>query len=278
MDIVLKLFSESLLSFYPAMTKFIKFPVINQLWARVFIYSIISFIFMNKKIAFQKMFSVIGFLLASVTVFHVWTSYVGFKNLDAGVSYSIFYIYPILIILFSANPFKLYYLLPLLGVFFLTYPEWKINGKSDEKKNNFIIGIIAIFGSMISEVWIYFIVKKIGINNKWNVLFISYFLPAILVSSVLALKGKIIPQNIYQNGTNKYLILLLAGNAIIGALGYFLRFYTIDKLSSELYGVLSYFGIIMAYIYGWLINKEALSWQKIIGSLIIVLSSIFIRF
>jgi len=166
----------------------------------------------------------------------------------------------------------------LIGVFFITYPEWKINGKSDEKKNNFIIGIIAIFGSMISEVWIYFIVKKIGINNKWNVLFISYFLPAILVSSVLALKGKLIPQNIYQNATNKYLILLLAGNAIIGALGYFLRFYTIYKLSSELYGVLSYFGIIMAYIYGWIINKEGLSWQKIIGSLIIILSSIFIRF
>jgi len=276
MDVILKLLSESLLSFYPAMTKFIKFPVINQLWARLFIYSIISFIFMNKNIAFQKMFSFIGILLAIITVFHVWTSYVGFKNLESGVSYSIFYLYPLFIILFSGNPFKLYYILPLLGVFILTYPEWKINGISNQ--NNFIIGIIAIFSSMISEVWIYFIVKKIGINNKWNVLFISYFLPAILVSSVLALKGKLIPQNIYQNGTNKYLILLLAGNAIIGALGYFLRFYTIDKLSSELYGVLSYFGIIMAYIYGWIINKEGLSWQKIIGSLIIILSSIFIRF
>ena len=276
MDVILKLLSESLLSFYPAMTKFIKFPVINQLWARLFIYSIISFIFMNKNIAFQKMFSFIGILLAIITVFHVWTSYVGFKNLESGVSYSIFYLYPLFIILFSGNPFKLYYILPLLGVFILTYPEWKINGISNQ--NNFIIGIIAIFSSMISEVWIYFIVKKIGINNKWNVLFISYFLPAILVSSVLALKGKLIPQNIYQNGTNKYLILLLAGNAIIGALGYFLRFYTIYKLSSELYGVLSYFGIIMAYIYGWIINKEGLSWQKIIGSLIIILSSIFIRF
>lgn len=276
MDVILKLLSESLLSFYPAMTKFIKFPVINQLWARLFIYSIISFIFMNKNIAFQKMFSFIGILLAIVTVFHVWTSYVGFKNLESGVSYSIFYLYPLFIILFSGNPFKLYYILPLLGVFILTYPEWKINGTSNQ--NNFIIGIIAIFSSMISEVWIYFIVKKIGINNKWNILFISYFLPAILVSSFLAFKGNLVPQNIYQNGTNKYLILLLAGNAIIGALGYFLRFYTIDKLSSELYGILSYFGIVMAYIYGWSLNKEVISWQKITGTLIIVLSSIFIRF
>ena len=268
MDIILKIVSESLLSFYPAMVKYINFPIINQLWARVTVYSLIAFFFMNKKIGFQLIFSSIGLLLAFVSVIHIWTSYLGFKNLDAGVSYSIFYIYPLLIILFSGNPFSIKYIIPLIGVGLLTYSGWINN----EKNNNFVLGISGIIGATLTEVWLYFIVKKMNITNKWNILFISYLLPTIIFT--LVLNKNIIPQK-NDDKWKKNVILMLLGNAIIGALGYYLRYYTISRLPSRIYGVLSYFGIVMAYVYGWFLNKEKLSWVKAIGSGIILISSLF---
>jgi multidrug transporter EmrE-like cation transporter len=146
------------------------------------------------------------------------------------------------------------------------------------------------------------------INNKWNILFIAYLLPAIILSAIL--NKNVLPKNEKnneknnennneknneknnnidstnetdknkenkenkENKWNKDVIFLLLGNAIIGALGYYLRFYTIEKLPVVVYSSLSYFGIIMAYFYGWELNKETLDWKKAIGSLLIILSGI----
>jgi len=301
MDIILKLVSESLLSFYPAMVKYIQYPIINQLWARLVIYTIISSFFMTK-LSLQLLLSFPGLLLAFTNIFHVWTSYIGFKNLEAGVSYSIFYIYPLLIILFSGSPFRWYYLLPLIGVFLLTYSQWKAtapalkisptqtktqtNSRDHQEHNKkFTYGVLGILGATISEAMIYFIVKRLNHNNhnQWTTLFIAYFIPALVVTLILIVTKKIIPQKTTpptpptQIPTkNHNLLILLVGNAIIGALGYYLRFYTITRLPSSLYGVLSYFGIVMAYVYGALLNKDKITFPKVLGSLIIIISSLFI--
>jgi len=287
MDIILKLVSESLLSFYPAMVKYIPYPVYNQLQVRLFIYTIISAIFSSQLTHLLPfLISPIGILLAITNLFHVWSSYVGFKNLDAGVSYSLFYIYPLLIILFAGNTFRWYFLLPLLGVYFLT----KSQNQAHSQKS--MIGILAILGAAVSEAMIYFIVKKIQNGNKWDTLFIAYFFPAVAVTLYLIFTKKLIPtvpeqkndilsqsdkkeEKFANLGASKYFILLLLGNAIIGAIGYYLRFYTIDRLPSSLYGILSYVGIVMAYVYGYILNNDEVTLQKIIGSVIIIFSSLF---
>ena len=265
MDVSLKLLSESLLSFYPAMVKYIQFPIINQLWARLSIYALISLLFIDKSV-FPKLLSGSGILLAITSVFHVWSSYIGFKNLESGVSYSIFYVYPLLIILLAGNKFKFYYLLPLIGVFLLSYPNFK-NGASKDH----IIGLLGIIGATLSEVGIYFIVKRLQNKNPWNTVLISYLLPAIFLTIIL--NKKAIPNE--PNQSYKQLLLLILGNALIGVIGYTLRFYTINRLPSNLYGILSYFGIVMAYVYGYMLNEEKITIMKVIGSLIIVISALF---
>jgi len=77
---------------------------------------------------------------------------------------------------------------------------------------------------------------------------------------------------------NIFLKNAVIGNAVIGVLGYYLRFYTIGKLSSGVYGSLSYFGIIMAYVYGTFLNKDKITWQKILGSLTIMSGCIYALF
>ena len=267
--IFLKLLSESLLSFYPAMVKYINFPLINQLWARLVIYTIISLFFINYKNIFSKIFSLIGLLLAGVNLIHIYSSYLGFQKLDSGVAYSLFYTYPFFILLFSGNPILLIYLLPLVGIIFLTYSSWK-----EQSKKNLIIGIIAILIASLTETGIYFIVKRLNEKNSWIPLFIAYFLPSLLITAIL--NKNVIPKEEIKNKTK--LVLLLVGNAVIGSLGYFLRFYTINKLSTMTYSSLSYFGIFMAYVYGWILNKELVNWEKIVGSILIIGSGIYLNY
>jgi len=267
--IFLKLLSESLLSFYPAMVKYINFPLINQLWARLVIYTIISLFFINYKNIFSKIFSLIGLLLAGVNLIHIYSSYLGFQKLDSGVAYSLFYTYPFFILLFSGNPILLIYLLPLVGIIFLTYSSWK-----EQSKKNLIIGIIAILIASLTETGIYFIVKRLNEKNSWIPLFMAYFLPSLVITAIL--NKNVIPKKEITNKTK--LVLLLVGNAVIGSLGYFLRFYTINKLSTMTYSSLSYFGIFMAYVYGWVLNKELVNWEKIVGSILIIGSGIYLNY
>lgn len=281
LNVILKLLSESLLSFYPAMVKYIKFPVVDQLLGRLVIYSIIASFFSNWKIVKNIIFSSGGLILAFVNLIHIYSSYIGFSLLEAGVSYSIFYIYPVLIIFFSKIELKWYHLIPLLGVGLLTHSNWNtITGKNgEESKKKAIAGILGIFGATITEVMLYFIVKefsgKTG-GNQWNILLVAYLLPAIVMSLILGKKIKldIVDKNIQWK---KNIILLVAGNAVIGALGYYLRFYTIPKLPAGTYSILSYFGIVMAYVYGWILNEEGINSEKIIGSLLIMASALFIN-
>jgi len=265
-----KIISESLLSFYPAMVKFIQFPIINQTWARLIVYTIISGLFLNWRTIWPTLFSQLGLSLALVNVIHIISSYIGFANLEAGASYSIFYIYPILIILFSGMKFHWIYLLPIIGITLLSYSSWKNVGKENAVK-----GITGIIFATFTEVAMYFIVRQMkDQTNKWNILFIAYFLPALTISLILNKNVIPKPQNNSQNKWKKEIILLLTGNAIIGAIGYYLRFYTIDKLPVLLYSTLSYVGIIMAYIYGWILNKDKIGLAEIMGSFLIIISGI----
>lgn len=276
--VFLKLFSESLLSFYPAMVKYIQFPVINQMWARLVVYALISALFMNWGTVWKELFSWFGVLLAVMQVLHIYSSYIGFSLLDAGVSYSIFYMYPLLIMLLGGVGWRWIYLATLFGVGMLTWSSWK-STLGDAEQLKVFKGLTGILIATLTEVGLYFIVRKMhGESNKWNILFIGYLIPAIVLSIILN-KNAIPRQESTEEG--KWwtgVFLLLVGNALIGAMGYYLRFFTIDKLSTLVYSSLSYFGIVMAYVYGWALNKDKITWEKACGSLIIIISGILMNF
>ena len=70
----------------------------------------------------------------------------------------------------------------------------------------------------------------------------------------------------------------MAINIAIGLIGYLLRFYATTRLNTKIYASLSYFGIIMSYIYGIFINKDKLTLPKIIGTLLIVIPNLWLVF
>ena len=270
--IVSKLFSESLLSFYPVFVKKIDLSILLQLWTRLITYVLISVFFINYAFITNNILSKEGILLSLINLFHVYASYEGFKNLDSGVSFTIFNIYPILILLFSGVVWKPIYFLAIFGLLFFVYDNYK-NSKGDNL--NFYFGLIMIILAAITEAIIFFIVKEVKTKNNWDHLFLSYIWGSVILTIYLLLdKKNTIDFDTSTTWSN--LIIAIIINGLIGTIGYYLRFYSIYRLEPELYAILSYFGIIMAYFYGIIINKETINIYKIIGTLLILLSNYYI--
>lgn len=281
-----KLVSESLLSLYPIFVKKISIPMDLQLWTRLVTYVMISIFFINLSWIVPNIFTTSAMALAIINISHIYTSYEGFSNLDSGVAYSIFNIYPLLILLLSGISWRFEYLYAIGGLALFVYSSYleEIKNKNNKILVNFAYGFGMILIAAFTEALIYFVVKNLKTDNNWNQLFIAYFFGAIL-SSIWIIKKYILSDKedfaINPNNTEKSNSLGLVGlaiiiNGVIGALGYWLRFYSVYRLDPVIYSMLSFFGIIMAYFYGVVINGETIDWYKIAGTGLIILSNLLI--
>jgi drug/metabolite transporter (DMT)-like permease len=274
-EIASKLASESLLSLYPVIVKNINIPFEMKLWSRFFTYVVISIFFINPAYIQTNLVSIDGILLSVVTIAHVYTSYKGFMLLESGVSYTLFYLYPIMILLMSGEPIHPVMILSILGVYLLysekenTKEELK-NIKEDNKQTekDKINGVIMISLAAFTEALIYFIVRRLKTSNNWNHIFLSYFPGSLLLTGLLY-------KQIVKS--NSLVSLSLGLNGVIGLVGYLLRFFAISRLEPSIYAPLSYFGVIMAYVYGILINGEHITLTKVIGSLCIIIPNLFLH-
>ena len=284
--IISKLLGESLLSFYSIFVKKINVELIMQMWSRFFTYVIISAFFVDWGFIAKSIFSVNGLLLSAVTGLHVYSSYRSFQLLDSGVATTLFYVYPILILLFSGTAISPIFLISLFGVYLIANdlrgePIEK-TGKNEDHEN--IIktntqmkpsfwneGIFSAFMAAITEAMIFFLVKDLKTLNNWNHLFLSYSFGAIALTGYLW--KNIVSIQLYS-GTS----ISLAVNAFIGLVGYYLRFFAISRLDASIYAPLSYFGIVMSYIYGIFLNNDKITIQKIIGTLCIVFTNLYILY
>jgi drug/metabolite transporter (DMT)-like permease len=276
-EIASKLASESLLSLYPVIIKNINIPFEMKLWSRFFTYVVISMFFINPAYIQSNLVSLDGILLSVVTIAHVYTSYKGFMLLESGISYTLFYLYPIMILLMSGEPIHPVMILSILGVYLL-YSENEKKEQGKEKRTNIkeeeqkdkdkLNGVIMISLAAFTEALIYFIVRRLKTSNNWNHIFLSYFPGSLLLTGFL-----------YKqiSKSNSLVSLSLGLNGVIGLVGYLLRFFAISRLEPSIYAPLSYFGVIMAYVYGIMINGEHITLTKVLGSLCIIIPNLFLH-
>jgi len=272
-EIASKLASESLLSLYPVIVKNIAIPFEMKLWSRFFTYVVISMFFINPAYIQSNLVSLDGILLSVVTIAHVYTSYKGFMLLESGISYTLFYLYPIMILLMSGEPIHPVMILSILGVYLLYSEKNKEQGEDkkpdeEEKNKDKLNGVIMISLAAFTEALIYFIVRRLKTTNNWNHIFLSYFPGSLLLTGFL-----------YKqiSKSNSLVSLSLGLNGVIGLVGYLLRFFAISRLEPSIYAPLSYFGVIMAYVYGILINGEQITLTKVLGSLCIIIPNLFLH-
>lgn len=255
MDIASKIVAESLLSLYPVFVKNIGLPVSIQLWSRCFTYVVISLFFLKYSTLWKNVFSKMGILLSFITLIHIYTSYEGFLQLESGTAYTLFYVYPLLIALMSGE-FSPVMLVSMIGVFLMT--------ESVELRNGY--GIMMIMLAALTEALIYFVVRGIRASN-WHHIFISYIWGAIFLTIYYW------NQLHLENTTLSFSLLL---NGIIGAAGYWLRFYSMGQLRPLVYSLLSYVGIVMSFVYGWWFNQEEFTIYKLLGVICILIPNVYL--
>ena len=282
--ILSKLLGESLLSFYSIFVKKINVELIMQIWSRFFTYVIISSLFVDWEFIAKYIFSNNGLLLSAVTIAHVYSSYRSFQLLESGVATTLFYVYPILILLFSGTPISPIFIISLVGVYLIANdlqvkpkenyqenPDNIIKKNTQMKESFWNEGVFAAFMAAATEAMIFFLVKDLKTLNNWNHLFLSYLFGAIALT--VYLWKNIVSIQLYSG-----LSLTLVVNAFIGLVGYYLRFFAISRLDASIYAPLSYFGIVMSYIYGILLNNDKMTIRKIIGTLCIIFTNLYILY
>ena len=275
--ILAKLISESLLSLYPTFIKKTPVQLDKQLLTRLMGYSIIPLFFISYKFIGKSIFSKNTLLLSLITFIHILFSYKGFKILNSGIAYTIFYLYPIMLIFWKNKRFSIFYLTTFIGLILLTVNMKDIKTSFSQEK---IKGIIYVLLATITEVIIYFLVKNLNTDNQWNTIFLSYF-PAFIIYGIYYLYRSVAAKRLYENRKRllkniqfDYKVPMLLGfNVVVGLVGYYLRFVSVKKVPTNIYAVLSYFGIFMSYIYGYIFDKEKITMYQLLGTITIVLSN-----
>jgi len=238
--------------------KFIPVSLPLQMWSRFVSYILISFLFIDYSYVFKQLISPLGIALSLITLVHIYTSYKGFLLLNSGVSYTLFYTYPVIILLLSGYTLPSIVALACVGIGFLSTTS-QLDSYPYE-------GVFMITLAAFTEAIIYFIIRAMPSKNAWNHVFLSYFVGALLLTAYLR-----------PTVSTNELSLSMGINSILGLGGYLLRFYSMSHLDVFTYALLSNVGIIMSYVYGYVWFKETITFSQLIGTLCIIIACIYAK-
>jgi len=281
--VLAKILSELTLATYPVFIKIVDISFIKKLIYRFFAFCLISIFFCDINVLKKYLFNKDGLLLSFYTLIHIIASYKGYELLDGGVANSILYIYPLIILYFNNKNYIIIYFCILVGLILLSLDHFikknKINSDKKDVQITYVKGFFCMLIAAITEALIYFSVLNIKTTNNWNHIFISYFFGLILVISFFIINIKIEHESVKENLViDKKNMVFLLFNIFAALFGYYLRFYSMDKINYKLYAILSYLGIFMTYFYSYMFNNEKITYLNFIGSLIIILSNVYLLF
>lgn len=271
------LLSESILSLYPILIKIVPTNLYTQILTRFFMYPLSALLVGGTKPLYQsyktKYSYFHNFLYGLLNIIHVISSYIAFTYLPAGIAMSLFYTYPLwniigsFIFLREKINIKMLpsFIVSIIGIYLLSY--------KDKTLNLNWIGLFFVFIAAITETAIFLVVKLSDSNPFTNIyqLYLSGF--------VLLLSGLFINSKYTHFDLNiKHLFPLIVFNGLIGFTGYAIRFWTITKLSTIIYSILSLFGIITSFLFGYLFVNETIELIPFIGGCLIGLSIAYVKY
>lgn len=277
--------SEVVLSLYPILIKVIDTGLDSQILGRLATFTTLSIIALNG-------FSIISILanpflllfLGLINLVHIGSSYQAFKDLPAGPAMALFYTYPFINIFLAwfilDEPINLKHL-PWLCIAFLgsvlivksLKEEESFKEKNDTPGTNTVRGIFAAFSAALTESIIYVVTKNLDAVSPFPMMAQLYGGALILFIGGLLSQGK----PILSDTRKTTWIPLLAFNILIGFVGYALRFWSIPRLSTTVFSILSFVGVFSAYVFGIRFVGEIPSLESIAGGTLIAASIAGVR-
>ena len=268
--------SEVTLALYPMLIKLVPTNLATQLVARFLVYTGLALALANWsdiKATWLSAGAGTSLIFGFLTLVHVGVSYYAFQQLPAGEAMSLFYTYPIwnllgAIFLFGEAFNPLHFVLvgiSLVGVYLVT--------KKDEKDKNPYnwAGIAAGLAAALTESLMYFVVRSKSPNPFYSIL---QLYPGGLVPLLAGLFATGEP---VSTSGSVWLPLILF-NALIGFAGYALRFYAVPRVSTIVFSLLSFFGVLASFGWGYVFASETATTSALTGALLIAGSAAGVKF
>ena len=279
------LFSEIIMSSYPILIKSIPTNLWTQIASRFLVYSVAALSAViasgNSKQLGDISFKTMGGA-GLLNLAHIAVSYKAFTDLSPGNAMAIFYTYPIWnilgawIILGEVIPMKQipWMLMALVGMVLVAHPE-KGTLLDLEKP----LGTLCALLAALTETAIYFYFKLMkekeggfkGLLELYGGAGL-WMLPALVLGQMgTSPLGLQIPKLDFSWKAWMPMILF---NLFIGFTGYSLRVNAIPFVSTAVFSMLSFFGVVAAYVFGFLFNGDKPSAMASIGALMITVANV----
>jgi drug/metabolite transporter (DMT)-like permease len=280
----LVIFSEIILASYPILIKWVPTNLWTQIVSRMSVYGSLAFLILlgkPKELGSVSLISSAGAGLLNLA--HVAASYKAFSELPAGNAMAIFYAYPVwnLIGAYFLLGEKIptdsipWILLAFIGMIMIAQPDVGTLLTMEKPFATFC----AVMSGM-TESAIYFFFKMMGkeegtFKGMFELYGGSFFwlLPVILGSSFGSFNlptGLTLPKIDFSW---KIWAPMLLFNIFIGFTGYLMRFSAIPMVSTMIFSVLNLFGIVAAYVFGYIFEGEKPSWMALGGALAIMIAN-----
>jgi len=266
--------SEAALALYPILIKTVPTNLATQILSRLLVYSGLAYGLATESDVEMTWGNLGGALrslgLGALTLLHIGSSYLAFQLLPAGVSMSLFYTYPLWNLLGaglffgeSLSTWQLpLVLLGFLGVIFVSYGNREQDPNKQKDPYNWK-GIAAALLAALTETAIYFAVRTAQRPSPFYAV-LELYPAALLFLAPLLWYGK---QSI--DTRPQVWARMVSFNTLVGFLGYCLRFYAIPRLSTVVFSLLSFVGVLASFGWGYLFVNEKPTWLTLLGGVLI---------
>ena len=288
-------YSETVLSLYPILIKSVTTNLSTQVLARFLVYPIAALIvggLVPLRHAWTANSTLKNLGLGTINVAHIAASYLAFQELPSGIAMSLFYTYPLWnlfgasLVFGEAFPWHLLpvVLVALVGTYLVatsaTPPDQDIGSASDNKSKNLNwLGIGSALLAALTETALFLAVKgSKGESPFYNIH--QFYLGGLPVLAALLYYFKDAGlKNVKPIDWNwRKWLPLVAFNGILGFTGYSARFWSISRLPTIIYSVLSMFGVLASFTWGATLLGEKISGQAIGGSALLAAAIGYLRY
>jgi drug/metabolite transporter (DMT)-like permease len=283
MESLIVIGSEITLALYPILIKIVPTTLATQILSRFIVYTALGAVFAATlgggfPEIVKTLFTVAGsqrsLLISALNLAHVFTSYTAFTELPAGSAMTLFYTYPIWILLFASllygEQFTVAHLLLVLMAFAgtaLVAEDTREEFENGEKKPLNWKGVGAALLAALTEAGIYFAVKSSESSNPFAAVLELYAFGLVGLLAFLGMKKESID---FRASSWTPLILF---NVIVGFMGYCLRFWAIPRVPTAVFSIVSFVGVVASFSWGRIFVKEVPTIKTIVGAALITVAA-----
>lgn len=279
--------AESILALTPIAIKKSPLDEISAVWSRVLSSGVLGYLITGDRGLPRGEWGVTA-ALGLTNLLHVTSSYESFRNLPAGQAMSLLYTYPLWNLVLgsvfggekiSRREFG-FMGLAVAGSLLLNTDPGPVGeaalGKAPRTGWGIAMGLIMA----LTESVMHTLLRAAGWRDAAKSVWVVNGSAGLWLAAAQLIQGFFnggVQMVGLKSGTVSDAVTLTAFHSISMFSGYWLRFFAVPRLSVVTYSILSYAGLLAAYLFGFLFMGERPGWVSLLGMGLIIVSGILIQ-